>query len=95
MQSPPSFLEADPERQTDHGFNAGQDAPEREPMHKWDRPRSLYALAIPCSLEAVAQGGDVRVFQLHLLDFLLNSLTTHLPPPSSDRNWRVNNVRAL
>ena len=87
MQNPPSFLEADQERQTDHGLNAGQDALEREPMHKWDLLRSLHALAIACSLEAVAQGWEVRVFQLHLLGFLLNSLTTHLPPPPSGRNW--------
>jgi len=60
-QNPSAFEEPDSEFQTNDRLHAERDALKREFTHKWDQPKSLYALVITCALGAVVQGWDELV----------------------------------
>ncbi|RPA97746.1 hypothetical protein L873DRAFT_1689777 [Choiromyces venosus 120613-1] len=61
-QNPLSFRDPDSEFRTDRSLEEERDVLERELTHKWDQPKSLYALVVTCALGAMVQGWNERVF---------------------------------
>ncbi|CAZ85640.1 unnamed protein product [Tuber melanosporum] len=57
-QNPLSFRDEDSEFRTNPRLGAEREALERELTHRWDQPKSLYALVVMCSLGAAVQGWD-------------------------------------